>query len=185
MQAVIELGRVCRERRAIGLKIPLKTITIIHPDKQYLEDVKSLQGYISDELNIRDIEFSSDEEKYNVQYSVSANWAELGKKLKKDGQKVRKALPTLANSDIKGFLSSGTIVVDGITLSKEDLVVKRGPKENGASKSHEFHTNDDVIIIVDVAMYPELEKEGIAREILNRVQRLRKKAALVPTDDVG
>jgi isoleucyl-tRNA synthetase len=185
MQTVIDLGRVCRERRTIGLKTPLKTLIIIHPDQQFLDDVKSLETYISEELNVRDIEFSSDEDKFNVQYSVSANWAELGKKLKKDAQKVKKALPGLSTEACKGYLRSGTITVDGIKLEKGDLVVKRGPKESEANKNQEFNTDDDVIIILDVALYPELEKEGIAREIINRVQRLRKKAGLVPTDDVG
>lgn len=185
MQAVIDLGRVSRERRTIGLKTPLKTLTIIHPDQEYLDDIKSLESYISEELNIRDIELSSDEDKYNVQYTTTANWAELGKKLKKDAQKVKKALPALTTEEIKAFLKSGKITVDGIVLEKGDLMVKRGPKESEAGKTQEFNTDDDVIIILDAAMYPELEKEGIAREIINRVQRLRKKAGLVPTDDVG
>jgi isoleucyl-tRNA synthetase len=185
MQTVIDLGRVCRERRTIGLKTPLKTLTIIHPDQEWLDDVKSLETYVSEELNVRDIEFSSDEEKYNVQYSVSANWAELGKKLKKDAQKVKKALPGLSTEACKGYISTGAITVDGIALEKGDLVVKRGPKETEDSRSQEFNTDDDVIIILDVAMHPELVTEGLAREIINRVQRLRKKANLVPTDDVG
>jgi isoleucyl-tRNA synthetase len=185
MQTVIDLGRVCRERRTIGLKTPLKTLTIIHPDQEYLDDVKSLEQYISEELNVVNIEFSSDEDKYNVQYSVSANWAELGKKLKKEAVKVKKALPGLSTEQCKGYLSSGTITVDGIKLEKGDLVVKRAPKESEATKLQEFNTDDDVIIILDVAMHPELQQEGLAREIINRVQRLRKKANLVPTDDVG
>ena len=97
--------------------------------------MKSLQQYIAEELNVRDLEFSSDEDRYNVQYSVSANWAELGKKLKKDAQKVKKALPGLTTEACKGYLSSGTITVDGIKLEKGDLLVKRGPKESEASKT--------------------------------------------------
>jgi isoleucyl-tRNA synthetase len=185
MQTVIELGRISRERRTISLKTPLKTLIIIHPDQQYLDDIKSLEGYICDELNIRDLIYSSDEGKYNVQYSVLADFAVLGKKLKKDALKVKKALPNLTSDEVKGFLTSGNITVDGIPLTSDDLIVKRGLKEGDASKSQEFNTDNDVLIILDVAMYPELEKEGLAREVINRVQRLRKKAGLQPTDDVG
>jgi isoleucyl-tRNA synthetase len=185
MQTVIELGRISRERRTISLKTPLKTLIIIHPEKQYLDDVKSLEGYICDELNIRDLVYSSDESKYNVQFSVLADFAVLGKKLKKDALKVKKALPNLTSEEVKGFLTSGNITVDGIPLTSDDLIVKRGLKEDDASKFQEFNTDDNVLIILDVAMYPELEKEGLAREVINRVQRLRKKAGLQPTDDVG
>ena len=184
MQKVIELARTSREKRSIGLKSPLKTLVVIHQDQQYLDDVQSLQGYILEELNVRDLVLSSDEAKYNVQYSVSADWPILGKKLKKDGQKVRKALPSLSSDDVKRFVADKKIVVDGIELVEGDLLVKRDVKDDEASKDLETRTDDDVLIILDVTLHPELAQEGLAREIINRAQRLRKKAGLVPTDDV-
>jgi isoleucyl-tRNA synthetase len=184
MQRVIELARVSRERRTIGLKTPLKTLVIIHPDPVYLEDVRSLEGYITEELNIRDLVLSSDEAKYNVQYSVSADWPVLGKKLKKDVQKIKKALPGLTSDEVHKFVLEKTIVVDGIKLEDGDLVVKRGLKDDAASKHLETNTDDDVLTILDAELYADLADEGLAREIINRVQRLRKKAGLQPTDDV-
>ncbi|KAI5301976.1 isoleucine--tRNA ligase, partial [Ascosphaera atra] len=172
MQKVIELARISRERRSVGLKVPLKTLVIVHTDKQYLDDIKSLEGYIREELNVRDIVLSSDEEKYNVEYSVTADWPTLGKKLKKDVQKVKKALPNLKTEDVKRYQSEGKIVVDGITLVEGDLVVKRSLKEDESSKNLETNSDNDVLIILDTAIYPELHQEGLAREIVNRVQRL-------------
>jgi isoleucyl-tRNA synthetase len=185
MQAVIELGRICRDRANKGLKIPLKALVVIHPDQEYLDDVKSLETYICEELNIRDLVLSSEEEKYNVQYSVTADFSVLGKKLKKDAVKVKKALPNLKSQEIKDFLKNGEMLVDGIKIGKEDLIVKRGLSKDDSTKDQEFNTDDDVLIILDVKSYPELEQEGLAREIVRRVQDLRKKAGLVPTDDVG
>lgn len=184
MQRVIELARVSRERRTIGLKTPLKTLVIIHPDPVYLEDVKSLEGYIIEELNIRDLVLSSDEAKYNVQYSVSADWPILGKKLKKDVQKVKKALPALTSEQVYKFVQQKSITVEGIRLEHGDLVVKRGLKDDESSKNLETNTDEDVLTILDAEIYPDLADEGLAREIVNRVQRLRKKAGLQPTDDV-
>jgi len=184
MQRVIELARISRERRTIGLKTPLRTLNVIHHDKQYLSDVAGLETYICEELNVRDLVLSSDEEIYNVQYSVTADWPTLGKKFKKDAQKVKKALPDLTTEDVKRFTQSGHITVDGIALTSEDLIVKRGLAETEASRNFETNTDDDVLIILDAEMYAELAEEGLAREIINRVQRLRKKAGLVPTDDV-
>ncbi|KAF1918948.1 tRNA synthetases class I-domain-containing protein [Ampelomyces quisqualis] len=185
MQAVIELGRICRDRANKGLKIPLKTLVVIHPDQQYLDDVTSLENYVCEELNIRGLVLSSDEEKYKVQYSATADFSVLGKKLKKDAIKVKKALPNLTSQEIKDFIKNGELLVDGIKVEGEDLMVKRGLAKDDGNKDQEFNTDNDVLIILDVASYPELEQEGLAREVIRRVQDLRKKAGLVPTDDVG
>ncbi|KAI4216243.1 MAG: hypothetical protein LQ351_001253 [Letrouitia transgressa] len=184
MQRVIELGRVSRERRTIGLKQPLKSLIVIHPSQEYLEDVRSLQGYICEELNIHELILSSNEDKYNVQYRADADWPTLGKKLKKDAQKVKKALPSLTSDDVRGFVRNKTITVDGILLEWGDLLVKRGIKDDESSKSLETNTDDDVLTILDAHIYPDLAQEGIVREVLNRVQQLRKRANLMPTDDV-
>ncbi|EAW07459.1 isoleucine--tRNA ligase ILS1 [Aspergillus clavatus NRRL 1] len=184
MQKVIEMARISRERRSIGLKSPLKTLVVIHQDQQYLDDVKSLEGYILEELNVLELVLSSDEAKYNVQYSVSADWPTLGKKLKKDAQKVKKALPSLTSDDVKRFVADKKILVDGIELVEGDLVVKRGLKEDAASEGMEPNTDADLLTILDANLYPELAQQGLGREIINRLQRLRKKAGLVPTDDV-
>ncbi len=184
MQRVIELARVSRERRTVGLKTPLRSLVVIHSDPVYLEDIKSLEGYITEELNIQDLVLSSDEAKYNVQYSVIADWPVLGKKLKKDVQKVKKALPGLTSEQVHQFVLDGSIVVDKIKLEAGDLVVKRGLKDDESSKFLETNTDEDVLTILDAEIYPELADEGLAREIINRVQRLRKKAGLQPTDDV-
>ena len=184
MQRVIELGRVSRERRTIGLKQPLKTLVVIHPDSPYLSDVRSLETQICEELNIHELILSSDEDKYNVQYSVTADWPTLGKKLKKDAQKVKKALPALTSEDVREFVRSKRMVVDGIELVEEDLIVRRGLKENEASQNLEPNTDNDVLTILDAQIYPELAKQGVAREVINRIQQLRKRSKLVPTDDV-
>lgn len=184
MQKVIELGRISRERRTIGLKTPLKSFVIIHNDPVYLEDVKSLESYICSELNVHHLELSSDEAKYNVIYSVEADWPTLGKKLRKDAQKVKKALPQLSSDDVKGYLVNQKILVDGIELVEGDLVVKRGIKDDENSKNFESNTDSDVLTILDAQLHPELAHQGLGREILNRIQRLRKKAGLIATDDV-
>ncbi|KAL6715172.1 isoleucine--tRNA ligase [Lecanora helva] len=184
MQKVIELGRVSRERRTLGLKQPLRSLIVIHPDDAYLSDVRSLEKYIKEELNIHELILTSDEDQYNVQYSVDADWPTLGKKLKKDAQKVKKALPSLTSDEVRTFMHTGQIDVEGIRLAKEDLVVKRGLKQDESSKHLETNSDNEVLTILDTQMHQSLLHEGIARAIVNRVQVLRKKAKLVATDDV-
>jgi isoleucyl-tRNA synthetase len=135
-------------------------------------------------LNVRDLVLSSDEEKYNVEYKAVADWPVLGKKLKKDIGKVKNALPSVTSAQVKKFVDDGEIEIAGVKIVAGDLVVVRGLAQSDATKDMETNTDNDVLTILDTAMYPELESEGLAREIINRVQRLRKKAGLVPTDDI-
>lgn len=184
MQKVIELGRLARERRAIGLKTPLKTLVVLHQDQDFLDDVKTLEGYVTEELNIRDLVLTSEENRYGVEYAVSADVKNLGMKFKKDAAKIKAQLPKLSAEQIHGFLDSGAITVEGHELCAEDLRVQRNLKRSKESENLEVAVDGDIMVLLDSFAYPELAQEGLAREVLNRVQRLRKRAGLVPTDDV-
>ncbi|KAF5322692.1 hypothetical protein D9619_001556 [Psilocybe cf. subviscida] len=185
MQAVIELGRNVRERNNLSLKVPLRELLVFHPDEQYLADIKPLQRYIESELNVRDIVFTSDEALSGVHYRVVADWAVLGKKLRKDLGRVRNALPKVTSDEVKGYVSNGKISVDGIELIEGDLTVQRYLEPPPASEG-QFATNtdNDVVIRLDIEIHAHLQGEWLARELTNRVQKLRKKAGLQATDDV-
>jgi isoleucyl-tRNA synthetase len=96
----------------------------------------------------------------------------------------------LTSDEVKQYLATGKISVDGIELVEGDLTAQRyvelaaNSSTDSAAAQYETNTNNDVVILLDVRLRPELEQEGLAREVVNRVQRLRKKAGLVPTDDV-
>lgn len=184
MQKVIELGRLARERRTLSLKTPLKTLVVLHQDHHFLEDVRTLDRYITEELNVRDLVLTSEESRYGIEYSVQADVKNLGMKFKKDAAKIKAALPKLSPSDIRGFLDSGSITVQGHGLSAEDLRVKREVKQSAETANLEVAAEGEVMILLDAVAYPELAQEGLAREFLNRIQRLRKRAGLVPTDDI-
>ncbi|CCD25231.1 isoleucine--tRNA ligase ILS1 NDAI_0E04140 [Naumovozyma dairenensis CBS 421] len=184
MQSVIELGRNIREKKTISLKTPLKTLVILHSDEEYLKDVESLKSYIAEELNVRDIIITTDEAKYNVEYKAVADWPVLGKKLKKDAKKVKDALPSVKSADVQKYLETGELQVADILLVKGDLNVIRGLPESAVQSGQETRTDQEVLIILDTNIYPELKTEGLARELVNRIQKLRKKCGLNATDDV-
>lgn len=183
MQKVVELARALREKHLIGLKTPLKSLIVLHHDEDYLRDVQSLSGYIVDELNIREIIFTDDEEKYGVQYSAYADWPKLGKRLRQNMPKVKEGLKQVTSEEVKEFVKTGNITVAAIELGREDLQVMRG-LDALHLQSYDFSSDKDVFVILDTAIHPELEEEGLIREIINRVQRLRKKAGLLATDSV-
>lgn len=184
MQKIIDLGRNIREKKMISLKTPLKELVVLNSDAGYLKDIESLKNYITSELNVRNIVITSDEAKYGVQYTAVADWPVLGKKLKKDAKKVKAALPNVSSDDVKLFAETGKLTVDGIDLISEDLQVQRGLPEKEVASGHEARSEKDVLIILDVNSYPELQSEGLARELINRIQRLRKKAGLNATDEI-
>lgn len=135
------------------------------------------------ELNIRDVVFSTNEVETGVGYKAEADWPTLGKKLKKDLGKVRSGLPKLTSDEIKVYSETGSMTVNGIDLAEGDLVVSRFVDLKGA-EGLATNTDGDVVIILDVQNYPELEIEALSREFINRCQRLRKEAGLQATDDV-
>ena len=161
----------------------MKELIVFHPTEAFFEDVRPLQLYLESQLNIREIVFTTNEERTCVRYKATADWPTLGKKLRKDIGKVKAGLPNLSSEEVKAYERTGEVVVDGITLTKGDLVVSRYvdlPEDGGFASN----TDSDVVVLLDVKTYPELEAEGVAREFINRVQRLRKEAGLQPTDDV-
>lgn len=90
------------------------------------------------------------------------------------------------------FISTGVITVGGVQLETGDLTIVRyvelPPRtaEDAAAgvADYEPQTDSDVVILVDTLSRPELVRQGLARELVNRIQRLRKSAGLIQTDEV-
>ncbi|KAJ7287792.1 hypothetical protein C8J57DRAFT_1284938 [Mycena rebaudengoi] len=181
MQTIIELTRNIREKNNLSLKTPLKELLVFNTDEQYIKDVQPLQKYIESELNVRDVVFSTDEVSSGVRYRVVADWTVLGRKLRKDIGRVKNALPNVSSDAVKAFIDTGKISVDGIELVTGDLTVQRYLEVQGQFATN---TDNDVVVRLDIQVHPELMGEWLARELTNRVQKLRKKAGLQATDDI-
>lgn len=191
MQTVINLGRTIRERKTISLKTPLKELVVFHTDPEYHEDVKKLQNYVEDELNVHQITYTSDEAACGVMYKAGADWAVLGRRLKKDLAKVKRGLETTTSDQLKSYLETSKMIIEGIEIGPGDLTVSRYVEKSShisedqpGAPAYENNTDEDVVILLDCKLRPELESEGFARELMNRIQRLRKKAGAVQTDDL-
>ncbi|KAJ2723620.1 isoleucine--tRNA ligase [Coemansia sp. Benny D115] len=187
MQAVIELGRVIRERNNISLKTPLLELVVVHSDPQYLEDVRGLAVYVTEQLNLRNLVLTCDEDAYGIKYRAEADYKKLGTKLRKELPRVKKALPAISSAAIKEAQVSGTLMVDGIALGSDDINIVRffdALSLKDATRKYEEGTDRDVVVLLDIEVHEDLMLEGLAREVINRVQRLRKKAGLQAIDDV-
>ncbi|XP_065830323.1 isoleucine--tRNA ligase, cytoplasmic-like [Oscarella lobularis] len=183
MQAVIELGRVIRDRKTLPTKYPLPEVVVIHKDEKFLTDVQHLEGYIKEELNVRCVTTASDREKYGVKLRAVPDSQELGRRLKNDFKKVADEIKKLTDEQLKKFEEDGKIEVAGITLGLGDIKV--GYVFSGSSASqYEAHSDGNVLVLLDVTPDQSLLDEGVAREVVNKIQKLRKSAKLQPSDDV-
>lgn len=140
------------------------------------------------ELNVRTIVFTSDEALCGIKYKADADMKVLGKKLRNNIGRVKAGLAIITSEEVKSYIATGKINIDGIELTEGDLTairhVELPPHANDGTPHYESNTDNDVVILLDVLPRPDLEREGTARELVNRVQRLRKKAGLVATDDI-
>lgn len=171
----------------------MKELVVFHPDPEYLSDISSLRQYIEEELNVRQISLSSDEHACGVKWKVDADWPVLGKKLRKDLPRLKNALPTVTSNQVKDYLATGHITIDGINLVAGDLTTQRYVElpaivnGNGGDVDAAHFTSDsdlDVVLLLDIKVRPDFIEEAYAREIVNRVQRARKRAGCQATDDI-
>ncbi|XP_074008530.1 isoleucine--tRNA ligase, cytoplasmic isoform X1 [Numenius arquata] len=185
LQSVIELGRVIRDRKTIPVKYPLKEVVVIHQDPEALENIRSLEKYILEELNVRQVTLSTNKDKYGVRLRAEPDHMVLGKRLKGAFKLVTAAIKELKSEQLEKFQETGTIVVEGHELHGEDLrLMYTFDQVAGGSAQFEAHSDAQVLVLLDVTPDQSMVDEGVAREVINRIQKLRKKRNLVPTDEI-
>jgi len=184
-EEVILLGRGVRNDHGLKLRQPLASITVVYPEEEELERFKVLDTYVRDELNVKEVKYSSDEESY-VDLSAKLNTIKLGKvlgpKLGKDGMKeLHTKIRALTTADIREIEQGvQTIQVKDVTLAGDDIVISRTPKKGAESCA----SSGQISIELDVALTQELRLEGLAREFINRVQKLRKDSGFGVADRI-
>lgn len=185
MQSVIELGRVIRDRKTLPVKYPLKEVVVIYQDPEALTDIKSLEKYILEELNVRQVTVSTNKDKYGIRLRAEPDHMVLGKRLKGAFKTVTTAIKELNNNQLEEFQKTGTIVVEGHELHEEDLrLLYTFDQVVDGDAQFEAHSDAQVLVLLDVTPDQSMVDEGVAREVINRIQKLRKKGNLVPTDEI-
>jgi len=189
MQAVVELGRVVRDRKTMPVKYPLPEVVVIHKDQQVLDDVKSLSNYILDELNVRKLTLSTKKQDYGVMLRAEPDHKTLGFRLKGAFKDVMKEIKSLNDDQVTEFVRTGKMTLLGKhEIGPEDLRIMYSFDATKVSQDmadkYEAHSDDDILILLDTTPDQSMLDEGVAREVVNRIQKLRKEAGLSPTDEV-
>lgn len=171
MDVLVALGRNHREKIGVKAKIPLNEIRIIHREKEVLENLKKFESYFVDELNFRSVKYDSNEDQY-VQVSAKANFPVLGKRLGPKMKAVAGGIQKLSLEDILKLENGETLKIEGEDIVLSDVEIRRAAKD-----SHEnVSTHQIVSIEVDPTVTEEQEREGLAREVMRKVQIARKAA---------
>lgn len=168
MQQVILLGRHKRNQEKIKIRYPLHELTIIHKDRELLDEIARLEDYIKSELNVKTVTYSTDEGRF-VNLYAKANASILGKRLGKRFKHFQQKIEKLTSEDINHLQVAGETVIDGETFAGDDILIFREPMEGTGTLSNRF-----ISISMDCVLTPALIGEGLAREVINRIQNTRR-----------
>ncbi|CAN4126949.1 unnamed protein product [Withania somnifera] len=186
MMTIIDLARNIRERHNKPLKTPLREMVVVHQDSEFLDDIAGkLREYVLEELNIKSLVPCNDTLKY-ASLRAEPDFSVLGKRLGKSMGVIAKEVKAMSTADIIAFEKAGEITIASHTLKLSDIKIIRGFKRPDNRKEDEMDAagDGDVLVILDLRTDDSLLEAGVAREVVNRIQKLRKKAALEPTDVV-
>jgi isoleucyl-tRNA synthetase len=186
MMTIIDLARNIRERHNKPLKTPLREMVVVHSDVEFLDDITGkLKEYVLEELNVQSLVPCNDTLKY-ASLRAEPDFSVLGKRLGKSMGIVAKEVKQMSQEDILAFEKAGESTFGGHCLKLSDIKIVRGFRRPDDRTEEEMDAagDGDVLVILDLRPDDSLFEAGAAREIVNRIQKLRKKAGLDPTDTV-
>ncbi|KAI9379041.1 hypothetical protein POPTR_017G033200v4 [Populus trichocarpa] len=186
MMTIIDLARNIRERHNKPLKSPLREMIVVHPDVDFLDDIAGkLKEYVLEELNVRSLIPCNDTLKY-ASLRAEPEFSVLGKRLGKSMGVVAKEVKAMSQIDILEFEKAGEVTIASHCLKLSDIKVVREFKCPDGLTDREVDAagDGDVLVILDLRLDESLYEAGVAREVVNRIQKLRKKTGLEPTDAV-
>ncbi|KAL6555673.1 hypothetical protein OROHE_007345 [Orobanche hederae] len=181
MRTIIDLARNIRERHSKPLKTPLKGMVIVHPNADFLADIScKLEEYVLEELNVKKPLVTCDDTLKYATLRAKPDFSVLGKRLGKSLGEVTRALEAMSTEEILAFEKTGEVTIKSHVLELSDVKIIRELKPLG--EYMDAKGDGDVLVVLDLRGDESLHEESVAREILNRIQKLRKKAALGPRD---
>jgi isoleucyl-tRNA synthetase len=178
---VSSLGRTVRNDAGIKIRQPLGEI-IIHDSLGRAHKLKAreeIAGLVADELHVKRLSVAEDLAEY-VTFAPRLNYPVLGKRFGKRVPEIVSEVKSLSQADLASFKRSGEIRVGDVALTAEDVAVTvEGMGRYGACEER------GITVILNLEITDELKMEGLAREIVNRLQNLRKQAGFHVTDRIA
>ena len=176
---VVVLGRAARNTANIKNRQPIGTMFV----KAEKEMDQFYTDIIADELNVKEVKFAKDVESF-ISYSFKPQLRTVGPKYGKLLNGIRTALTELNGTEaMKELKETGllTLDIDGnkVELAEEDLLI-----ETAQTEGYVTETDGDTSVVLDTNLTPELIEEGFVREIISKIQTMRKEAGFEVMDKI-
>ena len=172
-----------RKKEKHRVRQPLAKVMIPILDEKFERQLKSVEGLILSEVNVKELEYLK-ETAGVIEKSIKANFKTLGPKYGKQMKQIAGAIGQMSQTDISAFESAGTydLNINGgtVTISLEDADILSKDIPGWAVASE-----DGITVALDLTLTDELEEEGLARELVNRIQNLRKDKGLEVTERIS
>ena len=180
MQRVILLGRSLRNERKVKVRIPLQTLTILHRQESVLNDLKPLEGYIREELNVKTVAYSTAEDD-KVELSAKPNPQLLGPRFGKAFGQIRKQLAALSREQMLTLEAGQSLQLNGHAFQPDEVQILRQAKDGVP----DVHSDRFISIEFPCDLNDELISEGLAREVVHLIQQMRKDAGYQVEDRIA
>ena len=181
-QTISSLVLSLRAKEKIKVRQPLQKIMIPVDSKRQKEEILAVSNLIKHEVNVKEIELLDDASDILVKH-IKPNFKTLGPRFGKDMKLIANTISKLSSEDIKKIEQTGSFDVDIngkiVTLDLDDFEITSQDIEGWLVANEGTLT-----VALDVTITDELRKEGIARELVNRIQNLRKDSGFEVTDRI-
>ena len=178
VMTAVEAGRLARQKVNAKLRQPLPAV-VIAVDTDRAWTLRRFEKMIADELNVKKVEVIESRDKM-IQFAVAPNLKTLGPKLKEGASEVSKLLSKVDENElVKHLRTKGKIRLGGFDLTEEDVIVSEKEKHGFSHASV-----GDIHVYIALEVTQNLKLEGLSREIIRRIQHMRKELKLEFEDPV-
>lgn len=181
-QIAVSLGHALRKEYKLKVRQPLAKAHLITSNGELLRALDKQSQLIADELNVKKIELHSDEAKF-VQWMAKPNFPVLGKKIGKLMPQAQKVIQGFDRKQIQTLSSGKTLQVEiggeEVVLEPGDVQIERKVKEGLAAGNE-----GDLTVALDTAVDEDLLREGLARELVNKINTMRRDQGFEVTDRI-
>jgi isoleucyl-tRNA synthetase len=181
-QTISSLVLSIRQKQKIKVRQPLHKVMIPVLDTQQRGAIEAVADLIKSEVNVKEIELLDDASDILIK-KIKPNFKTLGPKYGKDMKAIARAVAELGQGDIQKIEQEGEIVLEldnkSIILQFQDVEISSQDIEGWLVAS-----SGPITVALDISIDEDLRKEGIARELVNRIQNMRKESGLEVTDKI-
>ncbi|HSD06695.1 isoleucine--tRNA ligase, partial [Flavobacterium sp.] len=181
-QTISSLVLSLRKKEMIKVRQPLQKVMIPVLDENQRHEIEAVSDLIKAEVNVKEIVLLDDASGILIK-QIKPNFKALGPRFGKDMGLISKEIQALTAEQISQFDKEGTLTVviagNSVILSLEDVEISSQDIEGWLVAN-----SNGITVALDITITPELRQEGIARELVNRIQNIRKDTGFEVTDKI-